>query len=828
MILQRSHFLTWMQARSLALTHPICLWDAGDAGAHYFIKAAETPARPLLWLEAAEGDEDHPHLLGNKLAEAVHRTTNVQLFGYGMPWTYGIEVLRGCIDRLGPWVFALSGAQHAPQLARALLTLHDQQSVTILQAPSPLPPAALYRSVTALTAAELAVRPDELERWLPDFPGGPDALLHPLRDTRGQMRPLLLRLARDLMLPPPLEPAPEGPRFLSGEAPQVDPERLLDALIQRQRWTEALPLATRIEPQRVPELLTVAGPHYHERGLHHHLHDLLSALPGSVSDHAEVLRWLYSAALRTGNARTVLPRVTAHLQRQEAPDLRALHAGTTLRLQDRHRETQRAAAAARTPLTLYYHGLSTAEQHPTDALPILRAAVDCAETEGTPTDVVRNAQALAATYTQTGQYVNALHWTVYALRQYDHSRMGDWQRRLAVLNEWAYTSLLSGRLEPLAGVLSEAEAQLASGAPQVYSLFQTTLADHALVTGAPLRALRACEAARQHQPRNHQGWYSAQLVRILAELGQTERALSAAEEAFVLTQHEARTYTRWSTLALGMARAYVDPLQATPLLQDAMDAFEQPLKADTLVRAAAHLAFAHLQLGQVDQARSVMQRVAPLTAELGPSGRLLLGGPAALFEPVWGLLVPAQTLSLQLLGRADVVWADQQLRLQPRHLEMLVLLSLSPEGLSGERFASLLYRDEGVARSSLKAGLSRLRQLVPVASQPYRLLAPVQADYLDVMALLQAGRVAEALRRYAGPLLPGSDAPGVAEYRELLCESLRQAVLSHRDPALLYELALKLDDDLEVWEGALTRLDTGDPRRARAASRVRQLRVAYA
>ncbi|GGR78357.1 hypothetical protein GCM10008960_01430 [Deinococcus sedimenti] len=817
-----------MQARSLALTHPLCLWDDGDAGAPYFIKAADTPARPLLWLEAAEGDEDHPHLLGNKLAEAVHRTANVQLFGYGMPWTYGIEVLRGCLDRLGPWVFALSGAQHAPQLARALLTLHDQQTVTILHATSPLPPATLYRTVTALTSTDLAVQPAELDHWMPDFPGGPEARQRLLRDTGGQMRPLLLQLAQALKLPPPLEPAPEGLRFLSGEAPQVEPDRLLDALIQRQRWTEALPLAARLHPHRVPELLTVAGPHFHERGLHHHLHALLSALPSSINDDPEILRWLYSAALRTGHARSVLPRVTAHLSRHEAPELRALHAGTTLRLADRHRETQRAAAAAHTPLTLYYHGLSTAEQNPTDALPILRAAVECAETEGTPTDVVRNVQALAATYTQTGQYVNALHWTVYALRQYDHSRMGDWQRRLAVLNEWAYTSLLSGRLEQLTGVLSEAETQLASGAPQVYSLFQTTLADHALVSGNPLRALRACEAARQHQPRNHQGWHSAQLVRVLTELDQPERALSVAEEAFVLTQHEARSYTRWSTLALGMARAYRDPVQAVPLLQDAMDAFEQPLKADTLVRAAAHLAFAHLQLGQVEQASGVMQRVAPLTAELGPSGRLLLGGPAGLFEKVWALLVPAQTLNLNLLGRSEVVWADQHLRLQPRHLEMLVLLSLSPEGLGGDRFASLLYRDEGVARSSLKAGISRLRQMVPVASQPYRLLVPVQADYLDVMALLQAGRVAEALRRYAGPLLPDSDAPGIAEYRELLHESLRQAVLSHRDPTLLNELAVKLDDDLEVWECALARLDASDPRRARAASRVRQLRVAYA
>ncbi|WP_162621500.1 hypothetical protein [Deinococcus arenae] len=824
MILLRSHVQTWMQARSLAFSQPVCLWDDGAAGAPHFIEAAGTPGRPLIWVEAEEGDGEHPQVLGNKLAEAVYRTLRVQLFGYGMPWTYGIEVLRSCMDRLGPWVFALSGAQHAPGLARALLTLHDEQNVVILHAPAALPDSVLYRRVTALSAAELAVKPAELRRWLPNG----DDLLDLLADCRGELRPLLVGLARALNLPAPLEPSPEGPRFLSGEAPQVEPHLLLDALTQRERWAEALPLAVRTQPARVPALLTAAGPHFHERGLHHRLHDLLCALPADVAQHEVVLRWLYSASLRAGTARTVLPRVTAYLHLHEAPELRALHAGTTLKLAERYREAERAARGARTPLTLYYYGLATAEERPADALPILRAAVDCAETEGTPHDVVRNAQALAATYTQTGQYVNALHWTVYALRQYDNSRMGDWQRRLAVLNEWAYTSLLGGRLEHLSGTLAEAEAQLATGAPQVYSLFQTTLADHALVSGEPLRALRAVEAARQGQPRTHQGWHSVQLVRVLTELDRPERALSVAEEAFVLTQHEAPTYTRWSTLALGMARAYLTPAAAVPLLEEAMSAFEAPLKADTLVRAAAHLAFSHLHLGQEAQARAVMQRVAPLTAELGPSGRLLLGGPAARFQQVWDLLTPPQTLTLHLLGRTDAHWAGQPLKLQPRQLEMLVLLSLNPEGLSGDQFAALLYRDEHVARSSLKAGLSRLRDVIPVASQPYRLLPAVQADYLDVMALVQAGRVADALRRYEGPLLPASDAPGIAEYRELLQAALRQAVLDHRDPALLSELALKLGDDLEVWELALERMDAGDPRRAVVTSRVRQLRVAYA
>jgi len=78
---------------------------------------------------------------------------------------------------------------------------------------------------------------------------------------------------------------------------------------------------------------------------------------------------------------------------------------------------------------------------------------------------------------------------------------------------------------------------------------------------------------------------------------------------------------------------------------------------------------------------------------------------------------------------------------------------------------------------------------VPVASQPYRLDVPVRADFVEVFTLLKAGRVAEALAAYRGPLLPGSDAPGLTEYRETLLETLRQAVIAHRDPHLLARLA---------------------------------------
>ncbi|GGR04026.1 hypothetical protein [Deinococcus ruber] len=824
MVIPRPYVQRWMEARSLKFTAPVVLEDDGASGASSFIDVAATPQRPLIWLEAVDGDQHDPLLLGNKLAEAVSRALNVQLFGYGMPWTYGTEMLRRSVHRLGPWTLALSGAEHAPLLARTLLSLHDGQSITLLQTGQPLPQDVLYRSVTRLGAEELRVTPQELLTWLTHRAHDPQALLDLHARCQGQFRPLMSHLARLLALPTPAEPSPTGPRFMPGDGVEVDPQRLLAALVHQKRWNEALEIAVAIQPACVPTLLVHAGPQYHERGLHPRLYELLGRLPDDLIGSETVLRWRYSAALRLGAAAPLRPVIQTFLAEHEAPELRALYAGTALTLEHRKDEIRRAAQAQTTPLTLYYHGLSLAEEAPQEALAVLRDSVESAEHVGTPHDVVRNVQALAATCTQAGQYLHALHWTGYALRQYDHNRLGDWQRRLSALNEWAYTSLLCGRLGGVAETLAAAEDELRAGAPQLTSIFTTTLGDHALVRGDALAALRHYEHARRSHPRTHQGWSSTQLVRALVELGQPEQALARAEEAYSLTQHEAASYARWSTLALGMALAYVRPAQAIAHLEAAMNAFERPLKADTLVRAAAHLAYAYLQQRQRDQAVAALARVEPYLQELGDSGRLLLGGPLTLFADVWNLTAPPAGLSLQLLGSAEVRWADRTLKLQRRQLEMLVLMTLRPEGLGGDRFVSLLYRDELAARSSLKAGLSRLRDLIPIGSQPYRLLTPVRADFVEVMSLLQAGQVAEAVRRYAGPLLPDSDAPGIVEYRELLDETLKRAVIAHRDPALLTHLASVLRDDLEIWEAAADRMTTHDPQRPLALSRIQQLR----
>jgi hypothetical protein len=85
--------------------------------------------------------------------------------------------------------------------------------------------------------------------------------------------------------------------------------------------------------------------------------------------------------------------------------------------------------------------------------------------------------------------------------------------------------------------------------------------------------------------------------------------------------------------------------------------------------------------------------------------------------------------------------------------------------------------------------------------------------------------VAAALERYRGPLLPGSQAPGVRAARARLADDLRLAVLATGRPDLLlrYSALPEAADDLGVWQACLAVLPSG-ARRAVAAAQVQRLR----
>jgi hypothetical protein len=124
--------------------------------------------------------------------------------------------------------------------------------------------------------------------------------------------------------------------------------------------------------------------------------------------------------------------------------------------------------------------------------------------------------------------------------------------------------------------------------------------------------------------------------------------------------------------------------------------------------------------------------------------------------------------------------------------------------------------------------MSRLRALLGpdvLGSRPYELRVPVRADFLDLRDLLAAGRVEQALTAYAGPLLPWSDAPVIVEFREVLEQQLRGAVLASSDAGLLRRWvdAPWGSTDARAWRSLADSLPGGSPQRAAAAGRARAL-----
>lgn len=102
----------------------------------------------------------------------------------------------------------------------------------------------------------------------------------------------------------------------------------------------------------------------------------------------------------------------------------------------------------------------------------------------------------------------------------------------------------------------------------------------------------------------------------------------------------------------------------------------------------------------------------------------------------------------------------------------------------------------------------------------YALTEPVSCDAGDVLRALEQGDTDTALRRYGGPLLPRSEAPGIEEWRTRLEVAVREAVLASTRPEHALRYGERAPYDAEVHEHALRLLGPGDTRRAIARGRL--------
>ncbi len=230
-----------------------------------------------------------------------------------------------------------------------------------------------------------------------------------------------------------------------------------------------------------------------------------------------------------------------------------------------------------------------------------------------------------------------------------------------------------------------------------------------------------------------------------------------------------------------------------------------------MIRAAARMA------------ESELARLALTGSLLTPEGATSVTGAP---------LPAAGVLRVRALGLPEAVAevGGRAVRLSRRHSEIVTALVENPGGLTAEQLEVEVYAAR-VNSSTLRAEMTRLRSLLGsevLASRPYRLVVETESDWRTVGAHLAAGRVREALQGYKGPLLPGSEAPGVTELRDVVEARMRSAVLASGEPDLMVGWTRSRwgAGDLEMWERQLEALPATSPLRPVARAEVARLLAA--
>ena len=165
-------------------------------------------------------------------------------------------------------------------------------------------------------------------------------------------------------------------------------------------------------------------------------------------------------------------------------------------------------------------------------------------------------------------------------------------------------------------------------------------------------------------------------------------------------------------------------------------------------------------------------------------------------------------LQLRLLGNAEATLDGSRLLLNRRQTEILAILALHPDGLSLDRLHALVYGDQAVTLSTLKAEVSHLRAALggQLASRPYRLTLPVATDIDDVLDALQHGDAAAAIASYGGDLLPGTESPALIELGEYVAVAMREALIANPEPSAVVRYIELAPYDTEVIEVCLAAL----------------------
>lgn len=172
-----------------------------------------------------------------------------------------------------------------------------------------------------------------------------------------------------------------------------------------------------------------------------------------------------------------------------------------------------------------------------------------------------------------------------------------------------------------------------------------------------------------------------------------------------------------------------------------------------------------------------------------------------------------QHLFIRALSVPQVSFNGKALVLTPRQIEILTILALCPQGLNLENLHQSLYGERKVSMGTLKAEMSQLRDILGglLGSRPYRLLANVEADFLQAEQALDMGYTEHALKLCRGVFLAKTESPFLCAWRDCLESRLSEAIFKANNVDILRKHLAYCPEAIDAVERLIELTPANDP-----------------
>src|SRR5690625_903205 len=736
----------------------------------------------------------------------------LQSTAWGLPITRSVltldEALRLHADLLNVTIrpiLVLTRVENAPSVAAAILESHESYPHQIIisgdrQSVRQLSRTEQYR---LLQRRELGVTRAEVQ-----------AYLYRSEVSHMEIEDSLLDLTYEEMVDATYErlglPKPErpSPRLYSSSSACITKEKtdLVTLLIRNRKWLFAFEVAASHGSEALSAVIDEIGEHALHSGQIRHFYKKLCELTPEYRLSEEILCWFLIAEHHLGVTSKVAAEVERLRETSTCPRLKVLLNTLALEKDDDPAVLELVANASPEQLAplLHMQAFRNPSQNTTRGF---KKLIRYFESNGRVARQVRTMSLLVNALILQGRYQQAAALGGEAYTLAHKKKLGALERAVTASGA-AFANVLIGEFELASQFMSTIHRpEMLIGRPSGEAVV-STVAEKFIVAGHYQTALYWLELGLAGCKGIGSDLLLPDYALVLTRLGRAPEALPRIQDRYSHLVSSDVAYP-WVLLAFAIVESARYPQVAQELFRALLDDTAPGSLAP--LRARAGILLALLRDSWDGPSLQALESVETSISQLAEPGWVLMSGG----DPrVSGLrkrwLERSNPVVMRFLG--EEYWSFQSassdaksgLRLK----ELLLVLAQHPDGLSGDQLAELMewgYEGQETVRSNIR----RLRNIIPIGSRPYRLLNRVEADFIQFQTAVEAGDIDAALSLYRGPLLHSSELRFVQEQRFQFETSLRVLVVNHGTPDQLKELALRVGDDIELLELALSRQNAG-------------------